>query len=279
MPQKINSKTEKITFGPVHLKVTDTASTTKFWTELMGLKLRAKKDGIALGTDTQTLVVLHQDATHPVRPGYSGLYHFAIHIPTQAEFARTLARLLESGWSIAPTDHIMSKAIYLTDPDGITIEITHETPDRFERYDMQTGKFQVIASDGSVHGATEALDVKQVLEHLADKEIFRPITNDAFIGHLHFYVPHLQESYDFYKQVGFEENLITTQLGFADLSAGGVFKHRLAMNTWQGQGVPPAPPNMAGLKKAVIKIDEQKVQTTSNESLDLAGNTLDFKTS
>jgi len=74
---------EIISFGPVHLEVTDTARSAQFWQEIVGLTLRTQSDaGVEPGTQDETLVILHGGATAPFRKGHSGLYNRAIHAPT-----------------------------------------------------------------------------------------------------------------------------------------------------------------------------------------------------
>lgn len=249
---------EIATFGAVHLSVTDIQRSTDFWREIVGLEVRRSGDIVELGTQEQTLVVLHAGATSKVKNGYSGIYHLAIHLPTESEFARVLARLITKRWPISPTDHIMHKAIYLEDPDGITIEIAFETPERFKSYSFENGRPQIIDSEGRVRRITEALDVEEVLSLLADSDINKPMPVGTKIGHMHLYVGNLQDSFDFYKSLGFSENMFSADMQFADLSAGGIFRHRIAINTWQGINAPQAPEDTAGMKYFVVKPDTEE---------------------
>lgn len=250
---------DTITYGPVHLRVTNLDTTKQFWEEIIGLPLLSEEQGVAeFGTEKNTLVKAEATATTPFHTGYSGLYHLALHVPSELDFALILARLIHHRWPISPTDHIMSKAIYLTDPDGITIEITLETPERFSHYNMHSGKFQVIDATGAIRGATEALDVRPLLALLSQPDLTQPLPPETTIGHVHLYVPDLADSYDFYQGLGFVDNLISVPIGFADLSVGGIFPHRLAMNTWQSLGAPPAPEHMAGMKNFAVKLSTEK---------------------
>ena len=134
--QKKKMAQELATFGAVHLNITNLQRSVSFWTDNIGMKVRnATAEYTELGTDKNTLVVLYPTAKTPFKNGYSGIYHLAIHPATEGEFARVLARLIAKRYPISPTDHTMSKAIYMTDPDGITVEITLETPERLERLD------------------------------------------------------------------------------------------------------------------------------------------------
>ena len=123
---------DHITFGPVHLEVTDLGRTARFWETLFGFESREGQDGsVEIGAAGETLIVLHGGAIAPVRRGHSGLYHLAIHTPDERDFARLLKRFSDLRYPASPTDHTFSKAIYLDDPDGINVEVTLETSERY----------------------------------------------------------------------------------------------------------------------------------------------------
>lgn len=83
------SPTEIVSFGTVHLNNTSIERAIDFWTKVIGLKLRKQSALEAqFGTETNTLVVVHQNATKSFQEGYSGLYHFAIHLPNKLAFAK-----------------------------------------------------------------------------------------------------------------------------------------------------------------------------------------------
>lgn len=83
-------------------------------------KVQATSGSIELGTETESLIVLHGGAPAPVGQGYSGLYHVALHTSDQRDFARLLKRFSDLRYPCSPTDHTFPKAIYLDDPDGST---------------------------------------------------------------------------------------------------------------------------------------------------------------
>jgi catechol 2,3-dioxygenase len=249
---------EIISFGPVHLEVTDTARSAQFWQEIVGLTLRTQGDaGVALGTQDETLVILHGGATAPFRKGHSGLYHLAIHAPTEPDFARILARMIRRNYPISPTDHTASKSIYLSDPDGIEVEITLETPERLVSVQIDGHKARVIAADGSVRGGSEPLDVNTVLRALPAGGCEGALAPATKIGHVHLYTGNLAAANAFYQQLGFESVNYWPQMRFADLGAGGIFKHRLAINTWQGENAPQSPPGTARMRYFIIRFATQ----------------------
>ena len=254
--QKKNMVQELATFGAVHLNVTNLQRSIAFWTENIGMKVRnTTAEFTELGTDKNTLVILYPTAKTPFKNGYSGLYHLAIHPSTEGEFARVLARLIAKRYPISPTDHTMSKAIYMEDPDGITVEITLETPERLERLDFSKGAPKAIDKDGTVRSPSAPLDVQAVLKALPDNDISRPLPDDTKVGHMHLYVSNLEATNDFYLSLGFIQNMALPNLGMYDLSAGGAFKHRIAFNSWQSLNKPQAPEGTAGMRYYTINFD------------------------
>ena len=251
-----NMTQELATFGAVHLNVTNLQRSIAFWTENIGMKVRnTTAEFTELGTDKKTLVILYPTAKTPFKNGYSGLYHLAIHPATEGEFARVLARLIAKRYPISPTDHTMSKAIYMEDPDGITVEITLETPERLERLDFSKGAPKAIDKDGTVRSPSAPLDVQAVLKALPDNDIRRPLPDDTKVGHMHLYVSNLEATNDFYLSLGFIQNMALPNLGMYDLSAGGAFKHRIAFNSWQSLNKPQAPEGTAGMRHYTINFD------------------------
>jgi len=105
--------------GAVELSVTDGDRARRFYRDYVGLTpLVADGSEIRLGVDGRDLVILHPGAARPVVGRTSGLYHLAILVPDRRELARVIARLARLGWDQYPTDHVMTKANYLWDPDG-----------------------------------------------------------------------------------------------------------------------------------------------------------------
>lgn len=240
-------------YGAVHLEITDREKSLQFYRDIVGLKLRNDDDSLEMGTETETLLVLHPVAKKPKLKGHSGLYHFAIHPQNETEFARILARMINSRYPISPTDHTISKAIYLDDPDGITVEITLETPERFSHYELNSRMFSAIAKDGTSRSASAPLDVESLLKIAPIEQLQNPLPIGTIIGHMHLHVGDLEASYDFYTKLGFEEHYSASQIQFADFSLGGIFKHRMGVNTWQGLNAPQPPEETAKMRHFTIQ--------------------------
>lgn len=233
--EKKNIK-EITTFGAIHIKVSNLEKANLFWTKIGGLKVRAAHENtIEFGSESNTLVVVHHSAQQSFLNGYSGLYHFAIHVPNEAELASIIHRLDQRGYPYSPVDHTMSKAIYLQDLEGITVEYTLETPGR------------EISLSLSRMGGPQSLDVREILQSLENNDIEKIIDDGAFIGHVHLYANDVEKSNEFYKNIGFTQNKYNHEMVFADLGAGGDFGHRIALNSWHGDNRPLAPSDSAGL--------------------------------
>jgi catechol 2,3-dioxygenase len=242
---------DTLAFGVVHLNVTDDKRALGFWHDVVGLSvLEDSGPEVRLGVGERELVVLHPGAESGMVPGRSGLYHLAIHLPDEIELARALWRLIVDGYPQAPTDHTMSKSTYLSDPDGLGLELALETPERLGSWRNEAGRVELIDAEGNTHSIAEPLDVNELLANLPDRSFAQPLLPPGTkIGHLHLHVSELESALRFYRDlIGFHEHIYAPQLGFADLSAGGPFPHRLALNIWSGAGAPQPPGGSAGLR-------------------------------
>jgi catechol 2,3-dioxygenase len=268
--------TDALRFGPVHLEVTDTGRSRDFWERVVGLAPAegGPPGGIALGAGGPPLVVLHPGATSPVAPGHSGLYHLALHVPDEAAFAGAIQRAAAHRWHQAPTDHITHWATYLNDPDGIQLEIAFETIDRVQRYESGPDWPVIVDSAGQRRSAVEPLDMDAVLPHApATPQDLLPA--GTLVGHVHLHVRHLETAQAFYDDViGFTRNVTGPRLGFADLSLGGTFPHRLAVNTWQRPGS-PRPAGSAGMRHMTLDAGDGDVRAALSERLANAGHATD----
>ncbi len=241
--------------GPVHLGVTDAARATAFWTATLGLTLLERSSAaIELGADGRPLVVLHADASSPVRRGETGLYHLAIHFTARREFARILARLLTLQHPHAPTDHLVTETTYLWDPDGNGIELTFETPQRGVLL-YEGDQLLARAADGQIRSGRDPLDVAGVLTELRGSEdLMAPIAG-ARIGHVHLHVAGLDDARRFYRDViGLHDIRHMPAVQMSELGIDEAVPHTLALNTWSGVGA-PAPPNArAGLRHVSLEL-------------------------
>lgn len=132
---------------------------------------------------------------HP--QGHSGLYHLALHVPSEADFSSVVLRAAAHHWAQAPTDHITHWATYLDDPDGMQVEVAFETIDRVQRYEEGPGWPVIIDSHGHERHAVDTLDVEGVLGHAPHGGVGAPMAAGTVVGHMHMHVRDLAEAQAF----------------------------------------------------------------------------------
>jgi len=232
--------------GAVHLIVTDLDRSVAFYQDSLGLRLHRRDGAVAaLGAGADDLVVLHEEpAARP--PGrHAGLFHFALLYPSRDELARAVQRLALTRTAISgASDHGVSEAIYLSDPDANGIELYCDRP---------RDAWPPAAPGERVGMFTRALDLDGLLATAAGDEPPRHAGRGLRMGHVHLHVGDLAAARDFYAGVlGFEE--MTTYPGALFVAAGG-YHHHVGLNTWRGEGVGPAPSGTVGLREWTLELD------------------------
>ena len=254
---KTQSIAAKTGMGAVELAVTDGERGLRFYRDYVGLTpLPAAGPEIRLGAAGRELVVLHPDAKQAVVPRTSGLYHLAIVVPDRRDLARVIARLANLRWEQYPTDHVMTKANYLWDPDGNGIEIYVESPED-GTMGMVNGTYGAWDKDGRPRSGRDPIDLDELFSHLApDDRLDVAMPAGTKMGHVHLHVADVDDALRFYHElVGFDVMGHLPGMGF--VSAGG-YHHHLGLNTWAGQGVKPAPPGSAGLRRFTIELPTRR---------------------
>src|SRR5690606_18863228 len=165
----------------------------------------------------------------------------------RADLARFVLRAMKGGQRIAPTDHLVTEAVYMWDMDGNGIELTFETPWRGTLGSPEKGAYGTTA-DGRPHSGREPIDVENLLAEIgvdADTSIGLPA--GTRIGHVHVHVHSLDDAMAFYRDViGFEGLLLLPDWGMGDAGLG-YMPHAIAFNIWSGPNAPSPPPDAAGL--------------------------------
>jgi catechol 2,3-dioxygenase len=235
------------TLGAVHLTVSDLPASLAYYRETIGLDVLASDGGVArLGTGGRELLVLVEEAGARPAHGYTGLYHFALLVPQRTDLARWLAHAARDRVPLVGlSDHFVSEAIYLSDPDGHGIEIYWDRP--------REGWQGLVAE----RLTTLPLDVSSLLGELRDPESepFDGLSEGTVMGHVHLKVASIPETIAFFRDgLGFA---LMAQLGLqaAFLAAGG-YHHHFGGNTWESAGAPPPPPGSAALRLATIVLPD-----------------------
>lgn len=236
--------------GAVHITVTDLERSVAFYRDNIGLDLHDREGSVAaMGAGGGDLLFLHEEPGAQRSGRHAGLYHFALLHSSREELARTALRLIGTRTRIqGASDHGISEAIYLPDPDGNGIELAADRP-REAWPDL---------SNPGWDGGPEPLDMEGLLATVADEEPRTEIDRNLIVGHVHLHVGDLQRGLDFYRDVlGFE--LMTFLPGAAAFVAAGGYHHHLGFNVWRGQGVPPAPEGRVGLRHWTVVLDDAEV--------------------
>ena len=225
--------------GEVGLTVADADRVSRFYEEAIGLRRLARSgDATGLGAGEETLVELIADPDAPARPpGTTGLFHLAILVPSRLELARALRRVVDAGGRFTgASDHLVSEALYLNDPEGNGIEIYRDRPREEWRY-----------RNGELEIPTLPLDVDDLVGELGgEPQGETPMAAGTRIGHVHLNVASLPRAEEFYGEGLGLDVTVRGYPGALFLSAGG-YHHHIGLNTWAGEGAPPPPPGARGL--------------------------------
>jgi len=232
--------------GDVHLNVARLDRSIEFYETRLGFSLRRRDAQTAwLGAGGPDLLVLSQGDFLPHLPRATGLYHFAILVPSRRDLGRALRRLVDTRTPLqGVADHGVSESLYLGDPDGNGIEIYRDRPR--EQWPFVNGQLRMGA---------DPLDLDALLAEDRDGDE-RGLDPATVIGHVHLQVSRLAEAERFYVDVlGFE---LTQRYGPAALFvAAGGYHHHIGMNTWHSAGAPPPPPDTIGLRHFAVVLPNE----------------------
>lgn len=224
--------------GVVRLAVSDLERSLDYYGQRIGLRLHGTENGTArLGAgDAVLLELVEQPGARPVQRGRTGLYHFALLTPSREALSRVLNHLLATQTPIdGASDHRVSEALYLSDPDGHGIEIYRDRPRREWPF-----------AKGSLAMTTDPLDARGLMAADRSKAPWEGIDPGTVMGHVHLHVADLAAAEHFYVDLLGMDLMqhFGNQAGF--VSAGG-YHHHLGLNTWAGAGAPPPPEDAARL--------------------------------
>lgn len=219
---------DELGLGAVHLQVADLARSLTFYEHVLGLRLLERHaSGVILGAagDDRPLVQLTERrgaAPVPLK-GLHGLYHFAILLPDRAALGRFVAHLSQIGARAGASDHLVSEALYLRDPDGLGIEVYADRPRSSWR-----------AVNREIRMTTEPLDLAAVVD-AGGGERWMGMPPGTRVGHVHLHVGDLDQASRFYHAALGLDRMVWSYPGALFLAAGG-YHHHLGLNTWAGPG-------------------------------------------
>ncbi len=227
------------------LAVAELERSASFYEHVLGLPLLERDDKRALlGADraSPSLELVQLERSRPAPPGNTGLFHVAWLHPSRTGLAETVRRVVGSGWPLTgASDHGVSEALYLNDPDGLGIEIYADRPR--ERWARPAG-------GGGIVMVTEPLDVEDLLAQSPGSP-GPEVEAGTAIGHVHLKVADVARALAFYEALGFERQALLPSAAF--VSAGG-YHHHIGLNSWQSAGGAPAPSDAPGLREVAFEL-------------------------
>jgi len=238
--------------GPTHLTVSTLDGSIAFYERSLGLQVHHRVGNTAsLGTGGEDLLVLVEEPGATLGGRHAGLYHFALLFDSREELARAVVRLAETRSRIeGASDHGVSEAIYLRDPDDNGIELYVDRP----RSEWPEPRHP----DERVAMYTIALDIPALLRTVQGEAPQELAGRGLRTGHLHLHVASVERGLAFYRDVlGFE---VMVNLGSAAFVSAGGYHHHLGFNVWLGTDVKPKPPDAAGLRHWTVHLDTAEVE-------------------
>ncbi len=251
--------------GQVHLRVADLERSLEFYRDILGYHDEAvAQRSVQLLPVPGALTHFRLDEVTGVPPKpwkMAGLFHAAIRLPNRVELARTIKRLVDHQWLVpGMSDHGVSEAFYLNDPDGNGLEIYADRP-----------RDQWPYRDGSLQMVTDPLDLESLFATLADDPEENPsMPEGSDIGHVHLQVRDLAHAERFYVDIlGFD--VVQRIHGTALFVSAGGYHHHVGVNVWAGRNVPEPAQDVAGLIDFTVLVPDRSTLDAIAQRLDAAG--------
>ena len=244
----------------VEIKVSNLQRSLKYYQEVVGFKVLAEEAKRAtLTADGQTaLVTIVQPETVEAKTGLTtGLFHFALLLPTRRDLANIITHFRQNGIQFGASDHDVSEALYLNDPDNNGIEIYIDRPEEHWTW-----------TSDQVHMVTEPLNIPAILAEATGE--WNGLPADTVMGHIHLSVSNLAATEQFYtKGLGFD---VVTRYGAQALFIStGRYHHHIGLNTWYSENAPKLGENQVGLKTYSLFLDNEAQAANMKENLQAIG--------
>jgi catechol 2,3-dioxygenase len=249
--------------GRVRLQVAHLARSRAFYEDILGLRVLDASDGRAVlgpqerGTPLVELIERPGAKPSPLRSRL-GLFHVAFLLPERAALGRLIRHLAEHGIEPGRSDHRVSEAVYLRDPDGLGIEVYADRP----------RTTWTVDANGQIAMSTDPLDVDNLLRAAGDTA-WTGAPSGTTVGHVHLHVGDLGRAAAFYHEALGLDKVVWNYPGALFLSAGG-YHHHLGMNTWAGDA-PPAREDEAQLLEWTLVVPAPDDVEATVQNLESAG--------
>lgn len=246
--------------GRVRLAVRDLSRVSEFYQDVLGLVATdVAPDRAALGTRSDTLLeLIHKPDLAPRDPRGAGLFHTAFLLPQRSDLGRWLAHVRDRGIRLqGASDHLVSEAIYLEDPEGNGIEVYADKPVTGWR-----------TSDGEIAMATEPLNAQGVLQAGSGGQ-WNGVPDGTIVGHVHLQVGDTAAAEEFWQGVlGFD---LTSRYPGASFFGSGGYHHQVAGNVWRSRGAGAVQDGTAGLAGFELRAHDRSVLDRIADRAEAAG--------
>lgn len=233
----------------VSIQVLNLQRAIEFYTNTLGLTVlnqdEYQVEFSANGKDSLLSIVQLENGIKKV-PRTTGLYHFAILLPSRKELGKILNHFIKNQVPLhGASNHGISEAIYLSDPEGNGIEIASDTDPK--KWKWKNGQLDVFSENGP-------MDIKSVLSESQDEE-FTKLPADTIMGHIHLHASELKNIRRFYEEA-LGMDVVIDLPRQALFFSYGKYHHHLAVNVWNGIGAPTPPSNSVGLRNFLLRLPD-----------------------
>lgn len=255
--------TKPTTFiGHVKVKVENLQRSIAFYQDVLGFNiLEQTTSTVKLTTDGKTsfLSLEQPDDVKPKQGRTTGLYHFAILLPDQSALANIVVHLVGKGVRFGSSDHLVSEALYLHDPDGNEIEIYRDR-----------APFEWNWNRDEVAMTVDPLDFENLLKHATPSKPWQGMPAETVMGHIHLHVSELKKTEEFYVK-GLGMDVVNRFGGQALFLSYGKYHHHVGVNTWNGTGAPAPAKNSVGLESFTLIFDNEEARKQAVTNLKRIG--------
>lgn len=240
--------------GHVNLKVENLERSLQYYKEIIGFDILEQTSQTAkLTTDGKTSILSLEQPENiiPKQGRTTGLYHFALLLPEKIDLANIVFHLSEKAVRFGSSDHLVSEALYLHDPDGNEIEIY---------IDRDPSEWSWNGEEVAM--AVDPLDFERLLANRVPGKSWEGLPEGTLMGHVHLHVSELEKTEEFYvKGLGFD---VVNRYGRQALFLStGKYHHHIGVNTWNGVGAPKPPENSVGMESfTLILPNEEAIKET-----------------
>lgn len=244
----------------VEIKVSDLQRSIAYYQEVIGFKIlhqESYKATLTADGKTALLTIVQPETVEEKTRFTTGLYHFALLLPTRRDLANVISHFHKNGVYFGASDHDVSEALYLSDPDKNGIEIYADRPENTWTW-----------HSNQVHMVTEPLNVQSIIAE--GNNTWSGLPAGTVMGHIHLSVSSLTEAEEFYtKGLGFD---IVTRYGAQALFIStGRYHHHIGLNTWYSENAPKLGEHQVGLKTFSLRLDNEQQVATMKENLRAIG--------